>query len=148
MAQTRKVALITGSGRNIGRAVALGTAQDGFDVVINGSSDRAACEAVAQEARTLGVAALVVMGDVGRAEDCARIVAEATAGLGPVDVLVNNAAIRPAVPFLDTTEATGAGPLRRHGGGALAGAGMPARHAGARLGPHHQLHRHERHPGL
>lgn len=106
MAQTRKVALITGSGRNIGRAVALGLAQDGFDVVINGSSDRAACEAVAQEARALGVAALVVMGDVGRAEDCARIVAEATAGLGPVDVLVNNAAIRPAVPFLDTTEET------------------------------------------
>ena len=39
-----RTALITGAGRNIGRAVALGLAQDGFDVVVNGSSDRAACE--------------------------------------------------------------------------------------------------------
>lgn len=101
MARIGKAALVTGAGRNIGRAVVLALAQDGFDVAINGSSDRAACERVAQEARALGAEALVVMGDVGRAEDCARIAAEAIARFGAVDVLVNNAALRPAAPFLE-----------------------------------------------
>jgi 3-oxoacyl-[acyl-carrier protein] reductase len=97
----RKAALITGAGRNIGRAIALGLARDGFDVAINGSSNRSATEAVAAEARALGVRALVVMGDVGSREECRRIAAEAQAGLGVVDVLVNNAALRPEKPFLE-----------------------------------------------
>ena len=104
MSQRRRVALVTGAGRNIGRAVALDLARDGFDVAVNGSADRKACEAVAREARALGARALVAMGDVGRAEDCARIAAEAIARFGAVDVLVNNAALRPARPFLETTE--------------------------------------------
>ncbi|HEY4250083.1 MAG TPA: SDR family oxidoreductase [Roseomonas sp.] len=104
MTQRRKAALVTGAGRNIGRAVVLALAGDGFDVAINGSSNRAACESVAAEARALGVEALVVMGDVGKPEDCARIAAEAIARFGGVDVLVNNAALRPAKPFLETTE--------------------------------------------
>jgi 3-oxoacyl-[acyl-carrier protein] reductase len=98
----RRTALITGAGRNIGRAVALGLAQDGFDVVVNGSADRAAAERVAEEARGLGAQALVAMGDVGRPEECARIAAEALAAFGTVDVLVNNAALRPAKAFLET----------------------------------------------
>lgn len=104
MSGTRKTALVTGAGRNIGRAVVLGLAEDGFDVVINGSRDRAACEAVAEQARAHGVRALVVMGDVGSASECARIAAEAMALSGGVDVLVNNAALRPAKPFLEMTE--------------------------------------------
>lgn len=104
MDRQRKAALVTGAGRNIGRAVALGLARDGFDLVVNGSSDRAACEAVAEAARAFGVEAMVAMGDVGRPEDCARIAAEAIARFGAVDVLVNNAALRPARPFLDMTE--------------------------------------------
>jgi 3-oxoacyl-[acyl-carrier protein] reductase len=99
---TRRTALITGAGRNIGRAIALGLAQDGFDVAINGASDRAAAERVAEEARKLGARALVVMGDVGTPEECARIAAEALKAFGTVDVLVNNAALRPAKPFLET----------------------------------------------
>lgn len=99
--QARKVALITGAGRNIGRAVALGLAGDGFDVVINGSADRAAAEAVAAEARGLGARALVAMGDVGRRDECIRIAAGALAEFGRVDVLVNNAALRPQKPFLE-----------------------------------------------
>lgn len=104
MTQRRKAALVTGAGRNIGRAVVLALAGDGFDVAINGSSNRAACEAVAEEARALGAEALVAMGDVGRPEDCARIAAETIARFGAIDVLVNNAALRPAKPFLEMSE--------------------------------------------
>jgi 3-oxoacyl-[acyl-carrier protein] reductase len=100
----RRVALITGAGRNIGRACVLGLAEDGFDVVLNGSSDRAACERVAAEAERLGATTLVAMGDVGTAEDCKRIAGEALARFGTVDALVNNAAVRPGGPFLEMSE--------------------------------------------
>jgi len=105
MAGPKKAALVTGAGRNIGRACVLGLAEDGFNVVINGSRDRAACETVAQEAEKLGAAALVVMGDVGKAEDCKRIAGEALARFGTIDALVNNAAVRPGGAFLDMSEA-------------------------------------------
>ncbi|MFM2149697.1 MAG: hypothetical protein RLZZ187_2003 [Pseudomonadota bacterium] len=101
----RKAALITGAGKNIGRAVALGLAEDGFDIAVNGASDRAAAESVAAEVRALGRKAVVLMGDVGTRAECARIAAEALAAFGTVDVLVNNAALRPAKPFLELTEA-------------------------------------------
>jgi 3-oxoacyl-[acyl-carrier protein] reductase len=101
----RRTALVTGAGRNIGRACVLGLAQDGFDVVINGSSDRTACERVAEEAARHGAAALVVMGNVGAAEDCKRIAGEALARFGRVDALVNNAAVRPGGAFLEMSEA-------------------------------------------
>lgn len=104
MAQARRAALITGAGRNIGRACALGLAEDGFDVAINGSSDRAAAEKVAAEAAALGARTLVVMGDVGKAEDCRRIADAAIAAFGAVDVLINNAAVRPGKPFLEASE--------------------------------------------
>lgn len=99
----RKAALITGAGRNIGRAVAVALAQDGFDVAINGSSDRAAAEAVAAEAQAAGAKAVVIMGDVGSRGECTRIAAEALAAYGVIDVLVNNAALRPQKPFLEIT---------------------------------------------
>ena len=79
MAANGKSALVTGAGRNIGRACVLGLAADGFNVAINGSSDKAACESVAAEARKLGVKALVIMGDVGKPGECKRIAAEAIA---------------------------------------------------------------------
>jgi 3-oxoacyl-[acyl-carrier protein] reductase len=98
-----RTALVTGAGRNIGRAVVLALAGEGFNVVVNGSSDRAAAESVAAEARALGSRALVAMGDVGSPAECARIACEALAEFGTVDVLVNNAALRPAKAFLDLT---------------------------------------------
>jgi 3-oxoacyl-[acyl-carrier protein] reductase len=105
MDQRRKAALVTGAGRNIGRAAALALARAGFDVAINGSADRGACERVAEELRREGAEALVVMGDVGSAPECARIAGEAIDRFGAVQVLVNNAALRPAKPFLEMSEA-------------------------------------------
>ena len=105
MTKKTKTALITGSGRNIGRAVALALAEDGFDVVINGSKDRAACESVVKEAQKLGVKTSIAMGDVGKAENCHQIAKEAIALNGGVDVLVHNAAIRPNTGFLEMDEA-------------------------------------------
>jgi 3-oxoacyl-[acyl-carrier protein] reductase len=104
-APRRRVALVTGSGRNIGRAIVLALADRGLDVVVNGSRNLAACEAVADEAEQRGVAALIAMGDAGEPEHV-RAMAEAVLGrFGAVDVLVNNAAIRPETPFLEMTAA-------------------------------------------
>jgi len=61
---TGKVALVTGSGRNIGRATVLQLAAAGANVVVNSRSNRAEADAVAQEARALGVKALAVLADV------------------------------------------------------------------------------------
>jgi 3-oxoacyl-[acyl-carrier protein] reductase len=105
MAANGKTALVTGGGRNIGRACVLGLAEDGFNVVINGSSDRAICEKVAQEASKFGVKTLVVMGDVGKAGECQRIADEAIKAFGAVDALLNNAALRPNKPFLEMSDA-------------------------------------------
>lgn len=99
-----KTALITGAGRNIGRAIALELAQRGCNVVVNGSSDRAACEAVAAEARERGVETSVAMADVGSSVDVGRIAAEALERFGRIDIVVNNAAIRPAKPFLEISD--------------------------------------------
>ena len=104
MAITRRTALVTGAGKNIGRACVLGLAADGFNVAINGSSDKAACERVAQEAEKLGARALVVMGDVGKPEECKRIADEVIKTFGAVDALLNNAALRPSKPFLETSD--------------------------------------------
>ena len=98
--------LVTGSGRNIGRACALALARAGFDIAVNGSANVANCESVAEEARSMGVRACVVMGDIGDNDDIARIHKEAETALGTISILVNNAAIRPKSPFLETDEAT------------------------------------------
>ena len=105
MSETRRTAFITGSGRNIGRAVALALAADGLNVIINGSTRRELCEPVAEEARALGVEAVIIMGDIANKDDVARMTGAAFEQFGTVDVLVNNAAIRPRQRFLEMAEA-------------------------------------------
>lgn len=100
----RRVAAVTGSTRGIGRATVLALAAAGHDVVVLGHTGREAAQAVATEAESLGVRATARLVDVGDPES----VAELTSGLArdgfAVDVLVNNAAVRPHTPFLQLTE--------------------------------------------
>jgi len=104
MSSIKRTALVTGSGKNIGRAVVLDMARKGHNVVVNGSSDREACESVAAEAEKLGAKTLVAMGDVGSKDECKKIAGAALDEFGAVDILVNNAAIRPMSPFLEMDE--------------------------------------------
>ncbi len=105
MAEERRNALISGAGRNIGRAIALELARRGCNVVVNTRADRAAAEGVAGELRALGVEALVAVADVGRAEEVQRMAEQALKRFGKVDIVVNNAAIRPSTPFLELSDA-------------------------------------------
>jgi 3-oxoacyl-[acyl-carrier protein] reductase len=98
-----KVALVTGSGRNIGRATVLKLAAEGAHVVVNSRTNRAEAEAVAEEARARGVKAIAVVADVARKDQVDAMVAKAMSELGRVDILVNNAAIRPHKPFTELT---------------------------------------------
>ena len=104
MAKQNRTALITGSGRNIGRGCANELARSGFNIVINGSSDRAACERVADEVRGHGADAMIAMADIGDKAAVEAMAAQALEEFGTVDVLINNAAIRPAVPFLEMSD--------------------------------------------
>ena len=99
-----RTALITGSGQNIGRAIALHLGRSGFNVVVNGSSRREPCEAVAQEIRDAGSEALVAMGNIGVREEAQGIAKAALDAYGGVDVLANNAAVRPDGDFLTMDE--------------------------------------------
>lgn len=100
---TGKVALVTGSGRNIGRATVLQLAAAGADVVVNARSNQAEADAVAEEARALGVKALPVLADVANKAQVDAMVAKAMAAFGRIDILINNAAIRPHKPFTEVT---------------------------------------------
>jgi 3-oxoacyl-[acyl-carrier protein] reductase len=99
-----RVALVTGAGRNIGRAIVLELAARGAAVVVTVRSRHHEAEAVAAEARSRGVRALALAGDVGRAAEVRALARRALAEFGTVDIVVNNAAIRPETPFLDLTD--------------------------------------------
>lgn len=95
-----KVALVTGAGKNIGRTIALTLARDGATVLVNGRSDRAAIEAVAQEIRDAGGRAEAHLADVSRPGEVARMAEAVAAGVGGVDILVSNAGLRRQTPYL------------------------------------------------
>ena len=98
-----RVALVTGSGRNIGRATVLKLAVEGADVVVNARSNQEEAESVAAEARELGVKALPVLADVSNKEQVDSMVNMAMSEFGKIDILINNAAIRPHKPFTELT---------------------------------------------
>jgi 3-oxoacyl-[acyl-carrier protein] reductase len=102
---TGKVAIVTGAGRNIGRAIVLALAQGGASIVVNARGNRAEADGVAHEVEAAGGRALVQIGDVA---DAAAVQAMADAALkhfGRIDILVNNAALRREKPFNEMSHA-------------------------------------------
>src|SRR5258708_5756229 len=89
-----RVAIVTGSGRNIGRAIAFALAADGAAVVVNARSNRSEADGVAQAIERGGGQALVCLGDVTDAGAVQAMAGAALARFGRIDILVNNAAIR------------------------------------------------------
>ena len=87
-----KVAVVTGGGRDIGRAISLALAASGASVVVNYAGSRDAAEETVREATRLGGRAVAVQADVTRLEDVARLVEETGRAFGDrIDILVNNA---------------------------------------------------------
>jgi 3-oxoacyl-[acyl-carrier protein] reductase len=100
-----KVALVTGSGRNIGRATVLKLAREGANVVVNARANEQELNGVVREAQDLGVKAIGVIADMAKQDQVEAMAARALSEFGRVDILINNAAIRPHKPFLELTDA-------------------------------------------
>jgi NAD(P)-dependent dehydrogenase (short-subunit alcohol dehydrogenase family) len=96
-----KVAVVTGAGRNIGRAIALRLAEGGASVLINARSNRSEAEAVAREIETAGGKAVVHLGDVADAKAVQAMADAAVGAFGRIDILVNNAALRREKSFAE-----------------------------------------------
>lgn len=99
-----KVALVTGSSRGIGAAIALRFASEGADVIVNFVRNRQAAMGVADEIERLGSASMAVQADVADPDDRARLVHEALNQFGRIDILVNNAGILLRTQFDQATE--------------------------------------------
>jgi 3-oxoacyl-[acyl-carrier protein] reductase len=100
-----KVAIVTGAGRNIGRAIALVLAESGATVLVNVRSNRAEADAVAREIEASGGKALVHVGDVANASSVQAMADAAVKAFGRIDILVNNAALRREKPFAEMSYA-------------------------------------------
>ncbi len=100
-----KVAIVTGAGRNIGRAIALSLADGAASIVVNARSNRAEADAVAREIEALGHKAIVHIGDVADAGHVQAMADMAVQHFGRLDILVNNAALRREKPFAEMSYA-------------------------------------------
>ncbi len=96
-----KVAIVTGAGRNIGRAIALALADGGASILVNARSNRAEADAVAHEIEALGGRALVHISDVVDAAAVQAMADAAVKHFGRIDILINNAALRREKPFAE-----------------------------------------------
>lgn len=98
-----RTAIVTGSGRNIGRAIALMLARAGANVVVNGHRDREAVDDVVREIESAGGRAIGVMADVSAHDEVAAMVNRVLDTFGSVDIAISNVGTRPKQAFLDIT---------------------------------------------
>ena len=99
-----RIALVTGSSRGIGRAIALALANAGADVALHCRTSRAEAEQVASSIHQAGQRSLVLQGDVRRSNDVRSVVNSVLTEFGRVDILVNNAGYALGCSFLDLSE--------------------------------------------
>ena len=149
-----RVALVTGAGRNIGRAIALALADAGAAVVVNARSSQSEIDAVVCEIAAAGGQAFPCLADVTDPLAVERMVAQALARFGGLDILVNNAALRAVEPIESIgperwREVTGVildgawlcaraclESLRKSAAGAIVNIGGLSAHSGATGRPH------------
>jgi 3-oxoacyl-[acyl-carrier protein] reductase len=100
-----KVAIVTGSSRGIGRAIALALAKDGANIVVNAASNITKAREVAKEIESMGREALGVVADVSKKEHVESMVEQTLKRFGKIDILVNNAGVvGPTVPIQELSE--------------------------------------------
>ena len=102
---TGKVAIVTGAGRNIGRAIALALARAGASVIVNVRSNQIEAEGVVREIEAGGSKAVAVPGDIGEEKTAGALAETALKRFGRIDILVNNAALRREKPIGDMSYA-------------------------------------------
>ncbi|HTI00725.1 MAG TPA: SDR family oxidoreductase [Acidisoma sp.] len=98
-----RTVLITGGGKGIGRAISLELAREGADIAVLAARDLVQAEAVAAEARTLGVRAMALVADIADDAAISAAVAKVAETFGQLDVLVNNAGASGRAPLLELT---------------------------------------------
>ncbi len=96
-----KVAIVSGSARNIGRATAIELAKAGASLVVNARESKDLCDEVVAEIEAAGGKAMTCLGDISDPEVVQNIVDDTISAFGGVDILVNNAAVRSNIPFLE-----------------------------------------------
>ncbi|MBW4593997.1 MAG: SDR family oxidoreductase [Brasilonema angustatum HA4187-MV1] len=101
---SEKIAIVTGSSRGIGRAIALKLADNGASVVVNYAGNANKAEEVVAEIENLGVKAIAVQADVSKVTDIQRLFEQTIERFGKVDILVNNAGIPLYKLLVDVTE--------------------------------------------
>jgi glucose 1-dehydrogenase len=99
-----KVALVTGSSRGIGRAIALRFARDGADVAINYSRDEAPARDVLSEVEAIGRRGILIKANLANVSETRAMVDEVVSRFDRLDILVNNAGIEKKAPFWEVTE--------------------------------------------
>jgi glucose 1-dehydrogenase len=99
-----KNALVTGGDQGIGQGIALRLAEEGANVVVGFRKNRDGAEDTRRQIESLGRRAAMIQGDVGKAAEAVRLVVEAVAALGSLEILVNNAGIEKNANFVDVTE--------------------------------------------
>ena len=99
-----KVALVTGGGRGIGRAIAEGLAREGATVAINYSQSKEGALAAVEAIRANQGKAMVIQADVSSEPAAQAMVSQVVESYGGIDILVNNAGVNLTKPFTETTE--------------------------------------------
>ncbi len=104
----KKVALVTGAGRGIGRGIALALAGHGYNLVVNYRGNKEAAAETGRLVEKTGAVCLVIQADIGRSADRQRLVEMTVKRFGRIDLLINNAGMGPRqrLSVLETSEAS------------------------------------------